>query len=148
MNVASEAIRKAYFTALDGLAITDEQSAAITLPFRDVVQTTDSFPYIYVIDQTANEFTSKDHFSTEATITLGVVTKFFGDFGGRQVGDEAVDKIVDIVRPDSRVHLDTTSDGHRIIRTNLTTTNAILQQYDDGSGYLHTITFDHLLNQL
>ena len=135
-----EKLREAYFTALNG-NLTDLDSANV--PLYDRVPSTAGAKYCYVSDYTVNDsLTDKSAYGFEATITLVVVCKYSGDFGGKKEADRVAEQITTLIRTRGVLSMGA---EFTMLTSQLDASNTFEQNVEGGFQTNRVLKFRHLI---
>jgi len=141
MKDVNSILREKYIAALGSL--TDSAGASVSI--YDRVPSTAGDKYAFFGAFTSNEWTDKQGFGQDVTVTVNVICQYNGNAGGQKEIDLIGGQITEAIR--TRTVLDLSPDFDMIT---VTVDNQFNSSRAVGGGieYLKSIRFRHLIKQL
>lgn len=142
MNLPSEELQTAYFTALNGqLSV-----GGSNVPVFDVVPPDTDYPYVVLTGQNVIETNfNTDKRITEIVTDVDVVTGFDGSFGGKKQMFDISDQVIGIIRkvPGSYLSLQ----GFTMLTSTLDSTVSIQEQSETNVLFINRLRFRHKIQE-
>jgi len=144
MNDPGEALRKGYYTALNGNITVNSAN----VPVYDRVPNNIGYPFIKLSTQTTTDISDKTAFMTNNTIVIDIVTGYDGNDGGKADSDDIANQVLGLIRTRSSGYIDLTADGFNIVTTTLDSSNTIEENKDTHYIYRRVLTFRHIIHEV
>ena len=142
MNLPSEELQKAYFTALNGqLSI-----GGSNVPVFDVVPPDTDYPYVHLAGMNVVESNFNiDKRITDIITDVDVVTGFDGSFGGKKQAYGISDQVIGIIRkvPGSYLSLS----GFTMLTATLDSAFVREEQNDTHTLFINRLRFRHKIQE-
>jgi len=141
----SNAVRTAYFTALDGQITFDSN----VVPVFDAYAVPDgvSYPYILLSSQTSNQLNIKRKKRYNASILIDIVTGSTDPIG-RSDAEDIADQVDEIINPDTFKDLDLSAYGYQLGNTTRDGDNDLTDKNNIYYIYRKLLTYNFLIIKL